>query len=202
MTSEQYENTIELWKNNYYNDDTPIPGLEGYTATQLGWIKHNGAPITPHSQHGYGYYVRIRKGTEYKRYPVGYLVALAFLGEPKPGEVLVYLNGDCTDYNLSNLKWGTPRERYDNLYCTKVNIKRSITNRTAACKPIEAYVIGDNRIVIKYIYKSVRAALDDLNISRRELYRALKNDNCTCGGFHWRYKQLSLDRVEEINDAY
>lgn len=187
MLSEEYNNSLKLLKNNYYNNDVPIPGFYGYTATQLGWIKCNGLSVIPHSRNGYGYYVRITKDNTRMSYPVGYLVALAFLGEPRDGDVLVYLNGDCTDYSLSNLKWGTPKEKYNAMFHSKANSYKCVANKSSASKPVEAFLVGDNGIDIQLYYSSITDALNDNDFTKRELYHALKDSNYVCGGFHWRY---------------
>lgn len=69
------------------------------------WLK---ARALPHSGHLY-VNVRDREGGVKSMY-VHRLVALAFLGEPRPDQVVRHLNGNPADNRVENLAWGTRRE--------------------------------------------------------------------------------------------
>lgn len=98
---------IEEWRT--------IPGHPDYSVSSTGRVcswKQGGARILKQSPDKDGY---ARVCLDRKTRRVHSLVALAFLGEAPEGCTLVrHLDGDNTNNNLSNLKWGTLSENmYD-----------------------------------------------------------------------------------------
>lgn len=116
---------VEVWK--------PVPGYEGfYEVSNMGRVRSlprvvedklgrrrpvpgcmlKLTPRQPGNQAGNISYLAVglcRNGTT-KSVTVHRLVVLAFLGEPKPGQVVRHLDGDHRNNKLSNLVWGTPVE--------------------------------------------------------------------------------------------
>ncbi len=106
---------------------SPIPGFEGlYEASSLGRIRSLARPRVPETRVIEGRVTRYggqgRIGTPYRSVSlcreaekprnlrVHQLVALAFLGEPEPGQQVRHLDGDSLNNTLSNLTYGTASE--------------------------------------------------------------------------------------------
>jgi hypothetical protein len=101
----------ETWK--------PIPGCEGYEASDLGrirsWRPRNwrcSTPTTPRilaqCDAGQGYLVvSISQGSKAKTQRVNRLVLLAFVGPCPEGMEGCHGNGDRGDNRLENLRWDT-----------------------------------------------------------------------------------------------
>lgn len=106
----------EIWK--------PIPGFTSYEVSSIGRIRswkikgsHNNRRSskpwllkTPRAATGYLMVCLSFPNGEQRSLPVHRLVALAFLGDPKQGEVCRHLNDAKLDNHFSNLAWGTQRE--------------------------------------------------------------------------------------------
>ena len=92
----------------------PIPGYTGYFADSEGYIwsnlRNRWHRFSLHfSTKGYPIVRVLRNGTAVTK-AVHHLVALAFYGEPEPGQQIRHLNGTRTDNRPSNLAWGTAQE--------------------------------------------------------------------------------------------
>lgn len=88
----------EIWK--------PIPGYEGYEASDQGRIRHVAILSPSKSKKGYlkvGVGSRDARSTQF----VHRLVLLAFKGVPEKGQLTRHLDGDRLKNALSNLCWGT-----------------------------------------------------------------------------------------------
>lgn len=102
----------------------PIPGFKNYEVSSIGrirsWkIKGSNANRltskpwllkTPRANTGYLMVCLSFTNGKQRSYPIHRLVALAFLGRPKPGEVCRHLNDNKLDNRPGNLAWGTQRE--------------------------------------------------------------------------------------------
>lgn len=101
---------METWR--------PIPGFDGYEASDLGRIRSVDRDVTVEGgfsrrfrgrvlklqRHGGGYR-RLRLGWHSKSYYVHQLVMLAFVGEPPVGQQVAHCNGEPTDNRLVNLRY-------------------------------------------------------------------------------------------------
>lgn len=85
----------------------PIPGYEGFEASEDGQIRKDGV-IVPQYRMSHGY-MRVGVGPG-KRQTVHVLVALAFLGERPAKHDICHKNGDRSDNHASNLRYGTRAE--------------------------------------------------------------------------------------------
>ena len=86
----------------------PIPGFDGYEASDEGFIRSARGVLNPWLSHGYAQVSLRRDGRTYKR-SVHRLVLLAFVGG---GEGLdsCHRDGDKSNNRLTNLYWGTRSE--------------------------------------------------------------------------------------------
>jgi hypothetical protein len=62
-------------------------------------VAKNGYPVVKLTKDGLGKTVTVHK-----------VVLSAFVGPKPPGQECRHLNGDCKDFRLANLEWGTPAE--------------------------------------------------------------------------------------------
>lgn len=60
---------------------------------------------------GYLHYALVREAKR-EDWTAHRLVAFAFLGEPKPGQIVRHLDGVPSNNHYSNLSWGSPKENY------------------------------------------------------------------------------------------
>lgn len=99
----------------------PIPGFEGqYEASSLGHVRSLTRVINGRVQPGrvmravtdrHGYLIiSLRQDGRVTRKGVHQWVALAFHGEPDPGQEVRHLDGDQLNNIATNLKWGTRSE--------------------------------------------------------------------------------------------
>jgi len=93
------------------NDLRPIPGFDGYFATDTGLIiGRRGRALTGY-RNPKGYLVIcIRSAQGQRPFPVHRLVAAAFHGPAPEGTEVRHLDGDQLNNAPSNLKWGTHLE--------------------------------------------------------------------------------------------
>lgn len=92
----------ELW--------LPIPGYEPYMASNFGRIKGTKVLTPVLTQHGYHQVSLCVSGKKFSRF-VHRLVAGAFIGpQPTPEHDVLHWDGDKTNNDLANLRWGTPLE--------------------------------------------------------------------------------------------
>lgn len=105
------------------------------------------------------------------------LVAFAFIGAPKRGQVVNHINEDRTDNRASNLEWVTQKE----------NIAHSLR-----LHPEYAYngakrvtQIKDGKVI--EIFRSAREASRKTGLSPSGICMAARGVMRTCGGYEWRY---------------
>ena len=100
----------------------PVPGYEGiYVASTDGRVRstpggrRSGLPLVPHfTNSGYAV-VSLWKDGGRRRETVHSLVLAAFVAPRPPGGECRHLNGDSRDNRLTNLKWGTRKENFEDM---------------------------------------------------------------------------------------
>ena len=100
----------------------PIPGFDGFSASSLGRIrdarfkKEECRPLYP-DRAGYRRVNLNQPGATKQGQQVHRLVAMAFLGEPGPGQIQVnHINSDPSDNRAENLEWATRSENMRHAY--------------------------------------------------------------------------------------
>lgn len=95
----------------------PIPGCDGYFATANGRIYSRRKYARNMKLHEIGGYQRkgyrcvgLRIDGKLRGFYVSRLVLTAFVRPPKPGEECLHGDGDPTNNNYKNLRWGTHAE--------------------------------------------------------------------------------------------
>ena len=84
----------------------PIDDYEGlYEVSDSGQVRHTDGEIVPPTRLMDGIVVRLCSGGKWESLMVDYLVAYAFLPEPKIVEELVHKNGIMFDCRVENLEW-------------------------------------------------------------------------------------------------
>jgi hypothetical protein len=87
----------------------PIPGYQGYEASERGDVRHNGCLLKPERTHGNGRRrFSLSKDGVVRRYKAAQLVLMAFVG-PKPfcGAEACHNDGVEVNDHISNLRWGS-----------------------------------------------------------------------------------------------
>lgn len=106
----------EIWK--------PITGYEGnYSISNMGRVMSHGRPnhhdprikrdrILPHQIAGENcyYFVNLRKNGTHKLYFIHRLVAQAFIPNPENKRTVNHIDGNKSNYSISNLEWSTHKE--------------------------------------------------------------------------------------------
>lgn len=93
----------------------PIPGCVGYEAddsghvwsTQTNWRNLGARQLAEHLGSNGRLCVHVQRDGRYVNICVHKLVALAFYGAPRPGQITRHLNGNPLDNRPENLAWGT-----------------------------------------------------------------------------------------------
>ncbi len=98
----------------------PVPGTTGYEISDQGRIRSyrtaQGHPsdtprlLSPGNSRGY---LHVKLGRDRPNVKIHILALEVFEGPRPAGTVARHLNGDSTDNRLSNLRWGTSEENYD-----------------------------------------------------------------------------------------
>lgn len=103
------ESTVEVWR--------PVVNFEDrYEVSSLGRVrsvhKHRLHQILKQRRGPTGYWTVAfwKDGKKVKAPKVSHLVAMAFLGPPKPGQILLHGPNGKNDDSLKNLSWGTCRQ--------------------------------------------------------------------------------------------
>jgi hypothetical protein len=110
----------EIWR--------PIPGHDGYEASNLGRVKSVDKKIRIKNRWGKynwrsykgrilqtpknGPYLRAKLGEHDNGYDVHTLIMRAFVGPPPPGMIVRHKDNNGTNNNLKNLHYGTYKQNY------------------------------------------------------------------------------------------
>ena len=172
-----------------------VPGFPGYQVNQLGQVLRNDTPVRNIVGHGglnrTKNCIRVTKADgNPTNVPIGKLVALAFIGEPEnPTDVVKYKDGNSSNFALSNIEWSSRSELYKELYNPKNRYceNRLYMLRKKVCRPIEAYKIINDEIIIANRYNSIKEASDSVGVATASIARCLKNPNGMSCGLYWRY---------------
>lgn len=105
-------------------------------------------------------------------------IAIAFLGNPLPGQVVNHLNEDRTDNRLENLEWVSQKENI--AHSTRLHPEYAYNGAKQIAQ------IKDGKIL--KIFRSARAACRELGLPGWSgINMAARGDIKTCYGFSWRY---------------
>jgi hypothetical protein len=88
----------------------PVANLLGYYVSDTGVVFGPRGQMTPKISRNGGHYFLYLRG---KNYFIHHLVLQTFVSPRPEGLLCRHLDGDCTNNNVSNLAWGTPRENYN-----------------------------------------------------------------------------------------
>ncbi|WAW11629.1 HNH endonuclease [Acinetobacter phage nACB1] len=180
----------------------PIPNFEGYDVSDQGqvrsWRPKNGRgsllttphllSLTPFSDSDY---LRVNLGGKSRR--VHQLVLEAFVGPCPKGHLVMHLDDDCTNNNLSNLKYGTPKENLEDM-----------VKKNRSCKGEKHYraLVSDadrDRIIAlaktKQYYGGLTEVADELAFPRNIVRRVIELYNISAskeGKPHLTYKNRRM----------
>jgi len=166
----------------------PIPGYDGYFATESGdiWTCRRGLKYLkrmksrPHFRSGY-IHIDLVVGKKCKTVSVHTLVLLTFVGPKPDGYETRHKNGIKTDNRLENLCWGTPQENTNDKHIHGTIIKRPLPLRRFTVDQVrhirERLALGVNCTQLAREYGVSRGAISDIK----------RNKN-------WRHVQITNDR--------
>ncbi len=162
----------EIWKS--------IEGYDGlYEVSNFGRVKSLSRRIWVYKPYGGYYKILSEKVLESwlgviwlsdektkKKYQIGRLTAQAFLENPNNYPQVIHIDGDKTNNNIKNLKWGNFHD---------------IIRKEELRKPVKCLETGK-------IYKTMTEAAKSINRDVQALSRCLKGGlKRTCAGYHWKY---------------
>lgn len=104
-----------------------------------------------------------------KRLRVHRLVAITWLGPPKPGQEVCHGPNGRSDNSVDNIRWGSQTDNRNDHYAEGVgNIKRVIRS--------------DGKE-----YPSITAAADDIGRAKQSIQMVCAGKRDSCGGYGWKY---------------
>lgn len=177
---------IEEWR--------AIAGFEGYyEVSNLGNVRSltrvlrpsyrpmtlEGKPLKPRPMRSGHLQVNLRRNNTSRNHLVHRLVAIAFLGQPLPGQEVRHLNGEPTDNRLQNLAWGT---RSENMYDRRAHGVDHEVNKTH-CPRGHLLIEPNNR------------AIERRNGNRSCLA-------CSRAGAYMRRHGLPKSALQKVSDSY
>ena len=140
------------------------------------WPKHR---LTSSREPSTGYLrVGVRIGNTLHNAAVHRLVALAFLGNPLPGQVINHINEDRADNRVENLEWVTQKENLGH------SLRLHPEYRLNGARPV-AQLDKEGNVIATF--ESAAAASRSLGLSRSAVAMAARGGIATCGGYKWRY---------------
>lgn len=152
----------------------PVKGLEdAYEVSNTGLVRRKPyllkAVTTPKGGH-----LQINLGLHRRTY-VHRLVAEAFLGEPKEGQIWVnHINGNPRDNRVENLEWCTPGENIAHGY-------RSNGRLNYNCQKV--FATNENGEII-WEFKSMADAAKHVGVTPGAIRSAVKRGG-KCSGYFW-----------------
>lgn len=169
------KSSIETWR--------PAPGYEGsYEISDHGnarsvdrivetkngrRVRCRGCALTPSTnRHGHLLYRMGRRGRMYAHR----LVALAFIGEPAPGQEVCHNDGNPANNHVSNLRWGT---RSENML-DEVESGRHWQTKKTHCKQGHEFT-PENTIMRSTMGRSAQRVCRTCNRKWQNAYWARKN---------------------------
>lgn len=119
-----------------------------------------------------------RNGKQYLR-TVHILLARAYIENPRECEQINHIDGDKTNYDLSNLEWCTPREN-------NIHARHNGLHLSDGDKSVKQFTV-DGEYVSQY--KSISEASRHTGINRCAIGNVARGKPRykTAGGFVWRY---------------
>lgn len=130
--------------------------------------------IGRHGGHTYRQFHIIMEDRKYRSFTAASLMRDAFMGGPRPGMVVVHLNGSTLDDELVNLGWSTVQQ------------VAKPSNRKVVMK-----IDRNHRAVA--VFPSVAAAAREAYVSQNVIYnrvkKLLKEDEFEFCGYSWRYEK-------------
>jgi len=180
--------TEEVWR------QFQIKGVSNiYEISNFGNIRNfdTGKQLTFQIKMGY-YSIKFKnsKTNEHLTFTAGRLVLLAFKGLPNKEVVCNHIDGNKLNNRLENLEWITQKENTDHARetgLTKVNKKAVIK------------LDKDENFINEY--DSIEEAAEDINLTRHAIIRVLSGKNKTAGGFKWKYKDESNNKIDIPQDS-
>lgn len=178
-----------------------IPEFEEYQINQMGEVIKNGVvvrSVVGHERNKNAIRIRRNDG-RYTSISIAKLVALTFLGGPKPPyDAIKYKDGNSTNFALSNIEWATRSEAYREMYNpdNRYRENRLYMLRKKISRPVECYNVVDDEIKIVKQYSSIAEAAADLRVSTGAISRCLRDVNGMCYGMYWRYIDKNNETIE------
>lgn len=126
-----------------------------------------------------GKYAYLRVDGRSQKVEVGYLVARAFVDNPRMCPYVRFKDGDKCNCTAGNLEWCENKERV----CS-VKTKEKIMKKVKVKRVLKYTKDGE----LVATYESVSAASRETDIARNRITDALNGRRETTGGFIWRYE--------------
>lgn len=160
-----------------------VSGFPEYEISSTGLIRNRrtGHIKTPYvGKRGYPVVSLQRNGKQYLR-TVHILMARTFIPNPYNKTQVNHIDGDKTNYALSNLEWCTPKENMTHARITGLHVSdgdKAITQYTKSGEKVQSY-------------KSASEASRCTGIARCNISTAARGNGKykTAGGYIWKYEK-------------
>jgi hypothetical protein len=176
----------EEWKKIPINNEKHLD--DKYEVSNLGNLRNTqtNMNLKPHITNGY-YTINLPDLITKKTISlsVNRIVLIAFKGIDKENNKCNHIDGNKLNNTLSDLEWTTQKN----------NIKHAYDNNLVKInkKIILKYDLDDNLI---NEYESIMKACEDLTVSRHAIVKVLSGKNQTAGGFIWKYKDITNEKID------
>lgn len=161
----------EVWKD--------IEGYEGlYQISNQGRVMARNGKIRAIqiNKRRCGYYeVNLYKNNNEKRFKVHRLVAQAFIPNPQGKPQVNHIDGDKSNNRASNLEWVTDKENKAHAW------RNGLATANHKKKSIICNETGE-------VFESVQQCSEKMGLDRRSIFRQLKGERKTVGGYTFQYR--------------
>lgn len=166
-----------------------IPGYENYEIDNDGIVYNKGKPKKSLFANDGRSYVTLwsnKKGYQEKKY-ISYLLALTFIDEDVDGKVVCFKDGNPLNLDISNLYWGSRKQRHKDVYAYKLANKDPSDYRVKKLldRSKSVYKLNPDDLSVIESYPNLVSAADAMDIPPVCIANACYNVGKTCCHYRW-----------------